>query len=92
MTADVIPCRHRFGEGGLANANPRDTLPPAPKSMPSGPASQVARFLTAETLMADAAGRFVSVAAQSIRESDRFVVALWRTDRHRGDSARCTPE
>jgi 6-phosphogluconolactonase len=36
----------------------------------------VARFLTAETLMADAAGRFVSVAAQSVRESGRFVVAL----------------
>jgi len=43
--------------------------------MPSGRA-QVARYPTADALMADAAGRFVSVAAQSLRENGRFLVAL----------------
>jgi 6-phosphogluconolactonase len=43
--------------------------------MPSGRA-QVARFPTADALTADAAGRFVSVAAQAVRERGRFLVAL----------------
>jgi 6-phosphogluconolactonase len=43
--------------------------------MPSGRA-QVAHFPTADALMADAAGRFVSAAAQATREMGRFVVAL----------------
>jgi len=44
--------------------------------MPSGRDFQVARFPTADALAADAARRFVSVAAQAVRETGRFVVAL----------------
>jgi len=44
--------------------------------MPSGRASQVAPFPTADAVVADAAGRFVSVAAQAVRGTGRFVVAL----------------
>jgi len=44
--------------------------------MPSGRASQVARFPTADAVVADAAGRFVTAAAQAVRETGRFVVAL----------------
>jgi len=44
--------------------------------MPSGRASQVARFPTADAVVADAAGRFVAAAAQAVRETGRFVVAL----------------
>jgi len=44
--------------------------------MPSVRAFQVARFPTAESLMVEAARRFVAVAAQSVRESGRFGVAL----------------
>ena len=44
--------------------------------MPSGRASQVAPFPTPDAVVADAAGRFVSVAAQAVRETGRFVVAL----------------
>ena len=43
--------------------------------MPSGRA-QVACFPTADALTADAAGRFVSVAAQAVRERGRFLVSL----------------
>lgn len=43
--------------------------------MPSGRA-HVACFPTADALMTDAAGRFVSVAAQSVRDNGRFAVAL----------------
>ena len=44
--------------------------------MPSGRASQVARFPTADAVVADAAGRFVTAAAHAIRETGRFVVVL----------------
>ena len=44
--------------------------------MPSGRASQVARLPTADAVVADAAARFVAAAAQAVRETGRFVVAL----------------
>lgn len=44
--------------------------------MPSGRDFQVARLPTSDAVAADAAGRFVSVAARAVRETGRFVVAL----------------
>jgi 6-phosphogluconolactonase len=44
--------------------------------MPSGRASQVARFPTADAVVAEAAGRIVAAAARAVRASGRFVVAL----------------
>ena len=44
--------------------------------MPSGRAFEVARLPTADALAADAAGRFVSIAARAVRETGRFAVAL----------------
>jgi 6-phosphogluconolactonase len=44
--------------------------------MPSGRASQVARLPTAAAVVADAAERFVGAAAQAVRETGRFAVAL----------------
>jgi 6-phosphogluconolactonase len=44
--------------------------------MHSGRASQVARLPTADAVVADAARRFVTAAAQAVGETGRFVVAL----------------